>query len=100
MCYNTSMKGDSKMTYKDIIREELVERYGGKISNRLMSKLEYTYFNDNEYDYADNLRIARAGNEEEVKEYVKDHNNGCCGYYDDVLVIENDVFLMGFNYGH
>ena len=88
------------MTYKDIIREEIVERYGNDITEDLMYYLKHTYFNDDQYEYADNLRIAKVGNEDEVKKYIDQLYNGCCGSYDEMKLIDHDIFLIGFNYGH
>lgn len=59
---------------------------------------------DNFYN-ADNLRVARLGDNEELEEYDRLKNEGCCGCHDLVLEItetDGSVSLVkfGFNFGH
>ncbi len=70
-----------------------------------LETLHRTYRNDAQYDYADNLRLARAENPEEVAAYDHVASEGCCGAVDErVTVTEADqsstVILVGFNFGH
>ena len=51
---------------------------------------------ENDYEYYDNIRLARSENQKEVWEYYDRQNKGCCGFYDT----EVNGILMGFNYGH
>jgi hypothetical protein len=51
-------------------------------------------------EYQDNFRIARVGNVEEEKEYIRIANRGCCGSCDEIVEIDNIKYRIGFNYGH
>jgi hypothetical protein len=68
--------------------------------NTIDAILEDSFFSERDYEYADNLRIARVNVPEEVKEYefIKDH--GCCGFYDRVITHPDGDLMIGFNYGH
>ena len=59
-----------------------------------------TFMNSGKYEYADNMRIAKAGDAAQVGEYMKIYNDGCCGYYDGVTIYNGVPYLFGFNYGH
>jgi len=62
--------------------------------------LQY-YFNNNDFEYQDNLRIARSWNVAEVREYDKKQKNGSCGSLDDGLsTVEGGTIRVGFNHGH
>lgn len=52
------------------------------------------------YDYMDNYRVARAGNEKEVKAYKEAADSGCCGFFDEMFWCDGEIVLYGFNYGH
>lgn len=56
----------------------------------------YAESESDEYDYQDNYRMARVGNDEEVAEYERIRQRGCCGHFDEV----RDGVMFGFNYGH
>lgn len=51
-------------------------------------------------DYEDNFRMAEKGNIEQENIYNKNMKRGCCGSVDEEVVINNKVYLIGFNYGH
>lgn len=63
-----------------------------------------TYDNYDKFEYTNNLRIARAGNTDDVRQYKRQLKHGCCGQYDTMLIIETnndiEIILFGFNYGH
>ena len=86
--------------------DSLVKRYGREVAVALMLVIDNTYNrNDDSYEFADNLRIAKASVPEEVKAYEEAYDNGCCGFYDTVVMVENadersEAYLLGFNYGH
>lgn len=53
------------------------------------------------FDYADNFRMAIAGNAEQVDAYETRRSSGCCGYVDDEIELpDGTTLLYGFNYGH
>lgn len=68
--------------------------------NILDAHLEDTYFNEYEYECADNLRLARVDNPEECAEYDERRDDGCCGFYDQEIEHPDGNILVGFNYGH
>lgn len=61
---------------------------------------------------ADNFRVAKVGNAEEIEAYAKAMLEGCCGSVDTVVMIAQEVMLgderhkwyephlLGCNYGH
>lgn len=51
-------------------------------------------------DYADNFRVARSEDswEKAAFEYVRSH--GCCGSYEEEVVIRGVKFIIGCNFGH
>lgn len=60
----------------------------------------FCLYND-EYEYADNWRFARAHVKKEVREYRERQARGCCGFYD--TTINTGVggnIMVGCNYGH
>ena len=71
----------------------------------LCRELATTYYNNQQYEYADRLRIARCDRPDTVKEYLETRSKGCCGSYDQLAIFEDITrkqvaFLVGFNYGH
>ena len=52
------------------------------------------------YVYADNFRIARVDNVEEVKAYEESPSAGCCGFFDQEIELEGTKVKFEFNYGH
>lgn len=51
-------------------------------------------------DYADNFRYARVDNEEEMAEYDRLVQRGCCGQFDHKFEYEGVKYIIGCNYGH
>lgn len=51
-------------------------------------------------DYRDNERFAWADCPEEIIEYEKQQNRGCCGFLDIEIMINGRRALIGCNYGH
>lgn len=80
---------------------KLEDRYRDPdVVESILWHLNKTYFNDNEFEYADNLRIAEVGNCVEMNEYEEKRRRGCCGFHDAVIHTKNRVFMVGFNFGH
>ncbi|MBX9690878.1 MAG: hypothetical protein K2Z81_00730 [Cyanobacteria bacterium] len=84
-----------------------LRRYGWtKAQIRMVCKrIDEINHDEDDYENADNLRIARKSNEKEVDEYNEVAETGCCGVYDEELEVEaggnnKEVVLFGFNYGH
>lgn len=47
----------------------------------------------------DNFRFSINGNND--KSYEQIRSNGCCGFYDDIILLNNGTKVkFGFNYGH
>jgi hypothetical protein len=51
-------------------------------------------------DCVDNLRFAYVGNEIQEHKYRQAEHNGCCGRLDVSVMVGENEFLMGCNYGH
>lgn len=51
-------------------------------------------------DYADNLRVARSEDSWEKAAYEYARRHGCCGCYDEEVLIGGVKFMIGCNYGH
>lgn len=86
---------------------ETLRRYGWtKAQIRMVCKqLDEVCKDEDEYQYMDNLRVARKSNAAEVTEYNVAAEQGCCGVYDEELEIEaggnkKEIILFGFNFGH
>lgn len=47
--------------------------------------------------YADNFRIEKISN---IKKYNEIKNKGCCGFFDSMITINNNKYLIGCNYDH
>lgn len=55
--------------------------------------------NENYY-YIDNIRIARVDSKEQMASYTRLVSEGCCGYFDEIVNVDNVRYKVGFNYGH
>jgi len=57
---------------------------------------------EDDYEYADNVRYARKGDKKQVLIYKQQQEHGCCGFYDGEVKcpIDNQTYLIGFNFGH
>lgn len=94
------------MTGEDVIRwyTDIPLWAAEKVAERMNSLLSEG--GGRRYEYADNYRIANAGNAREVKKYKETRSGGCCGSFDRVLFAEEYetrevvAILYGFNYGH
>jgi len=87
------------------MRETLEKKCVKEAVTQIMSVVNSTYMNSEEYENADNFRIARASDPEEIKAYELAFLDGCCGFYDTLVMVEGrhggvEAFLLGFNYGH
>lgn len=90
----------------DYMKKSFIELYGYKkgtfITNRLAKAVRGK-------DCIDNFRLAHVDNAEELKAYKEAYDEGCCGFYDDIIVfthkacgipIYSEKIQIGFNYGH
>jgi len=51
-------------------------------------------------DFVDNERWAKMSNGFQMKEWRRARDGGCCGSYDEVITIDGEKYIFGFNYGH
>lgn len=51
-------------------------------------------------EYADNCRYARLDNKEEMAEYNRQIQRGCCGQFDHKFKYQGIEYTVGCNYGH
>ena len=54
----------------------------------------------NGLEYVDNVRIAREGDEAAWKQYHRQIEQGCCGFFDTTVVIDGVKWYIGCNHGH
>lgn len=77
------------MTMIDIINnDEVIMRVFEKISQELDDTT------------MDNERFAYLDDPEMVAKYLEAFKNGCCGFYDDIEVVNGRLAVFGCNYGH
>lgn len=48
----------------------------------------------------DGGRLALLADEYAMDEYWKIHAEGCCGFFDEVVLIKGETYMIGCNYGH
>lgn len=48
----------------------------------------------------DNYRSALISSEEEMEKYEEIRRSGCCGSFDHVVLVDNQEYFIGCNYGH
>jgi len=53
-----------------------------------------------DHDCVDNYRHATAGNAEQEAAYREAQNDGCCGFFDRVVLVAGVETWVGCNYGH
>ena len=51
-------------------------------------------------EYPDNFRVARSEDSWEKASYEYARRDGCCGSYDEEVLIGGVKFMIGCNYGH
>lgn len=81
----------------------LVESYNVRLEDleEVQNFLHDTYHNHEDYEFADNLRIAWVGSRSELAQYDDIRSSGCCGYFDQELKCKSGrIYQIGFNYGH
>ena len=67
----------------------------------VLKAIQRYYENEEVFECADNLRLARMGNDLEVGDYFRLKRDGCCGFFDiEIDVPGESTVLFGFNYGH
>jgi len=82
----------------DAMKRRYGEKYARAIEEWFARKRD-----SGEFSCTDNSRVALASSKSECRRYNKIRNNGCCGYYDDVITVGclfRKSFKVGFNYGH
>lgn len=61
---------------------------------------------ENGFECVDNIRAARAWKSSQRRRYMRDRDNGCCGYFDgkvkrfNLSKLRYEWYLIGCNYGH
>lgn len=48
----------------------------------------------------DNYRFAFLDNKKEIYEYEGLKGNGCCGFFDEEIMVNGREAIIGCNYGH
>lgn len=82
---NPSLLNDLERVYS--------QKVSRKIYNTLIKEME-------KKEYSDNPRFCKVGILEQEKEYKRRQKKGCCGFFDEVIDIDDEKYLIGFNYGH
>lgn len=52
------------------------------------------------HENSDNYRFANVENYDEVQAYEYKQECGCCGSFDTVVMIGDEITMIGCNYGH
>lgn len=69
--------------------------------NQIEEKIRPPGSDEDLFDYADNVRIARTCDAQEMSNFEKVREDGCCGSMDWEVVDPHGVrWILGFNYGH
>lgn len=65
-------------------------------ANDCLSELEENY------DCVDNVRVANSRKSSQIRRYMRQKDNGCCGSFDvkKTCPVDGQVYYLGFNYGH
>ena len=81
-------------------RRTLEKRYGASEAAFIVAAMMVVAEED--YEYVDNVRVARVGDKAEEEAYEDQKQHGCCGYYDDEVGPSpgGHQYRWGFNYGH
>lgn len=88
------------------IKPKLLENFSEEIASWLSVELwklceEESFSSRYKYGNSDNYRVARLGDKEQLKQYGRQYNNGCCDFYDEVHTgPDGNRYYIGFNYGH
>lgn len=53
-----------------------------------------------EHEYPDNFRVARSEDSFEKVVYENARRSGCCGSFEEEVLIRGVKFMIGCNYGH
>ncbi len=55
-----------------------------------------------DYDCVDNHRVANCKKSSQTRRYKRYQKGGCCGFFDtkELCPIDNNWYLLGFNFGH
>lgn len=50
--------------------------------------------------YIDNIRFAFMDDDEAIAKYDEQQARGCCGFFDEEIIVANKPATVGCNYGH
>lgn len=97
---------DNNKRYRNNI--DNLDKIISEIKNMVFDKKEtnkiYNIINkiiaENNFECADNFRYYKQGNKLQEYFYNNSLKNGCCGFYDKNIVLNNINYKIGFNYGH
>lgn len=48
----------------------------------------------------DNFRFAKLDDADAMDEYCQNQSDGCCGFFDNIVIIAGEKYMIGCNYGH
>ena len=51
-------------------------------------------------NFTDNFRFANKNNPKSVQKYNRIASSGCCGFFDETVIVRGRKALIGCNYGH
>ena len=61
---------------------------------------DYIFAHGLDDEYPDNLRVARSEDSWEKAAYEYARRSGCCGSFDEEILVGGVKFMIGCNYGH
>lgn len=67
--------------------------------NTLSDAMDWMYEEIND-TCVDNYRSALISSEEEMEKYEEIRSSGCCGSFDELVLVDNQEYFIGCNYGH
>lgn len=90
---------ESSSYYYDMLLEQMKSEYGDKLGTFLTNRFAkmIRLVNDS---CIDNYRVCKVGDVESEDKYQKQLEDGCCGFIDREFHFDNDIYRIGFNYGH
>ena len=92
---NRNYELEHRQIYEYLINEGLTEKEAKYVIDKISNAIRSCGDTAN----CDNFRFSIDGNNDEL--YEKLRNEGCCGFYDDVITLNSGKTVkFGFNFGH
>lgn len=91
---NEGYRYQQKVVYEYLIKQGLSEAEASYVVNKISNAVRQR----NDIN-CDNFRISVDGQNDENYNIIR--NNGCCGFFDDKVILKSGIAVkFGFNFGH